>query len=137
MNSLTGELLEQYDKKSHKSKNSVRLIIAVLGFEKMINPEGTAIRVVAGEHQIRVGGAYRASLVGRIHNLLESLELEVLGIEQTGNDESFALLIHAEYEMKDSASFTALRKKLEDGGKKLGVSLRVQREELFSYMHRI
>ena len=115
-----------------------RLIIAVLGYEKMSNPINNTVRVVAGNNQLRVDGAYRASLVGRIHNMLESYGVKVIGIEQSSEQDSFALLIHASISSAaNSMSIAELRKQLVEEAKKLGVTLRIQREEVFAYMHRI
>ncbi len=115
-----------------------RLIIAVLGYEKMSNPTNNTVRVIAGDNQLRVDGAYRASLVGRIHNLLESYGVRVLGIEQSAENDSFALLMHASINANDSmVNIGELRRQLVAEAQKLGVTLRIQREELFAYMHRI
>ncbi len=115
-----------------------RLIIAVLGYEKMSNPTNNTVRVIAGDNQLRVDGAYRASLVGRIHNLLESYGVRVLGIEQSSENDSFALLMHASINANDSmVNIGELRRQLVAEAQKLGVTLRIQREELFAYMHRI
>ena len=115
-----------------------RLIIAVLGYDKMKPVVNNNVRVIAGENQVMVDGAYRASLVGRIHNLLESYGIRVLSIEQSSDDDSFALLMHASINSNDmSVNIGELRRSLVQQAQMLGVTLRIQREELFAYMHRI
>lgn len=115
-----------------------RLIIAVLGYDKMKPVVNNNVRVIAGENQVMVDGAYRASLVGRIHNLLESYGIRVLSIEQSSDDDSFALLMHASINVNDmSVNIGELRRSLVQQAQMLGVTLRIQREELFAYMHRI
>lgn len=114
-----------------------RLIIAVWGFDKMNTPCNNTVRVVAGNNQLRVDGAYRASLVGRIHNLLESYGVQVNGIEQSEEKDSFALLIHATIAASEGLNIAALRTELVEEARKLGVTLRIQREEVFAYMHRV
>ena len=115
-----------------------RLIIAVLGYDKMKPVVNNNVRVIAGENQVMVDGAYRASLVGRIHNLLESYGIRVLSIEQSSDDDSFALLMHASINANDmSVNIGELRRSLVQQAQMLGVTLRIQREELFAYMHRI
>lgn len=143
MNALTSEAMlnsvanHQSAEQSEDGEQRYRLIVAVLGYEKMINSQSSAVRVIAGGHQIRVDGAYRASLVGRLHNLLESHQLEVLGIDQSSDPDSFALLMHVSCPASVISSFSVLRRDLEKAAEDLGVVLRVQREELFSYMHRV
>lgn len=113
-----------------------RVIVAAFGHDRMCMPSAADLRVVAGEHQLR-DGAYRSSLVGRVHAMLETHGLEVLRIEQSSEPECFALLIHARTNACTAANLVALRKTLELHGRDLGVTIRVQREELFVYMHRI
>lgn len=115
-----------------------RLIIAVLGYDKMGSVNNNNVRVIAGNNQVLVDGAYRASLVGRIHNLLESYGVQVQSIDQSSDDESFSLLMHASVNANDMVvNIGQLRRQLESEAQKLGVTLRIQREELFAYMHRI
>ena len=115
-----------------------RLIIAVLGYDKMKPVVNNNVRVIAGDNQVMVDGAYRASLVGRIHNLLESYGIRVLSIEQSSDEDSFALLMHASINSNDmSVKIGELRRSLVQQAQMLGVTLRIQREELFAYMHRI
>ncbi|MBQ7567903.1 hypothetical protein IJT17_03775 [bacterium] len=115
-----------------------RLIIAVLGYDKMKPAANNYVRVIAGDSQVTVDGAYRASLVGRIHNLLESYGIRVLSIEQSSDDDSFALLMHASINANDmTINIGELRRNLVQEAQLLGVTLRIQREELFAYMHRI
>lgn len=118
-------------------KQGCRVIVAVFGYDKMCLPREASVRVVAGGHQLRVDGPYQASLVGRVHSLLEGRGLQVLRMEQTSDPDCFALLIHAQTEACSASSLVSLRKDLEAAGKDLGVTIRVQREELFLYMHRI
>lgn len=117
--------------------DTIKLVIVVLGYEKMVNSQASTMRVMAGEHQLRVEGAYRASVVGRVHTLLQSRGVDVQGIEQSADHDSFALLIHASFCIGGAQSLSELRHDLENSAKELGVTLRVQREELFTYMHRI
>ncbi len=126
-------LLDYFD-----DSGEYRLIIAVLGYDKMKPVVNNNVRVIAGENQVMVDGAYRASLVGRIHNLLESYGIRVLSIEQSSDDDSFALLMHASINANDmNVRIGELRRSLVQQAQMLGVTLRIQREELFAYMHRI
>lgn len=120
-----------------KCESGCRVIVAVFGYEKMCIPSPSSVRVVAGEHQLQVDGPYRASLVGRVHALLEARGLDIQRIEQSSEPDCFALLIHARTSACSTANLVALRKDLEAAGRELGVTIRVQREELFVYMHRI
>ena len=118
-------------------ESGCRVVVAVFGYEKMDTPTPAPVRVVAGDHQVMVDGAYQASLVGHIHSLLETRGLEILRIEQSSQPDGFALLIHARTTACSTANMVALRRDLQAQGQKLGVTIRVQREELFIYMHRI
>ncbi len=120
-----------------RCESGCRVIVAVFGYEKMCIPSPSSVRVVAGDHQLQVDGPYRASLVGRVHSLLETRGLEIQRLEQSAEPDCFALLIHARTTACSTANLVALRKDLEAAGRELGVTIRVQREELFVYMHRI
>lgn len=115
-----------------------RLIIAVLGYDNGGYSIGNNVRVATNNGQVLADGAYRASLVGRIHNLLESYGVKVLSIDQSSDDDSFALLMHASIKNNNmKLTIGELRRHLVKEAKDLGVTLRIQREELFAYMHRI
>ena len=116
-----------------RSESGCRVVVAVFGHDKMCIPSPASVRVVGGEHLLRGD----ASLVGRIHGLLQSRGLEVLHVEQSSQPDCLALLIHARTSACSTANLVALRKDLESAGRDLGVTIRVQREELFVYMHRI
>ncbi len=120
-----------------RCESGCRVVVAVFGYEKMCTPTPATVRVVAGDHELLVDGAYRASLVGRIHALLEARGLEVLRMEQSSQPDCFALLIHARTSACSTANMVALRRDLQAQGQEMGVTIRVQREELFLYMHRI
>ncbi|GEM_PF-2371696 len=123
--------------KPSQCESGCRIVVAVLGYEKMNTPNPTPVRVVAGDHQLVVEGAYQASLVGRVHALLEARGLEILRMEPSSQPDCFALLIHARTSACSTANVVALRRDLQAQGHELGVNIRVQREELFLYMHRI
>lgn len=120
-----------------RCESGCRIVVAVFGYEKMNTPTPAPVRVVAGDHQLLVDGAYQASLVGRVHALLETRGLEILRMEQSSRPDCFALLIHARTTACSTANMVALRRDLQAQGQELGVTIRVQREELFLYMHRI
>ncbi len=80
----------------------------------------------------------QAELIAKITAMLEANAIEVADIELfTHTDEGFSALIYADYRITDSPDLAALRSKIKEEGHKLGLSIRMQRSELFSYMHRI
>lgn len=109
-----------------------RVIVAVFGPDRVCLPSEASMRVVLGPGQMGDTG-----MLGRVHSLLHARGLEVLRVEQSSEPNCFAALIHARTNACGAQNVVALRKDLEAAGKELGVTIRVQREELFVYMHRI
>lgn len=81
---------------------------------------------------------YEARLIEKITKMLEARSVEVTDIEKPQNtDKPFAILIYANYCISEVPDLEALRQDLQECGSELGLSLRMQRSELFYYMHRI
>lgn len=118
---------------SHRGEGGCRVIVAVFGPDRVCLPTEASMRVVLGEGEMRSD----SGMLGRVHSLLKNRGLEVLRVEQSSEPSCFAALIHAQTSACGARNVVALRKDLEAAGKELGVTIRVQREELFVYMHRI
>ncbi|MGM9998289.1 MAG: hypothetical protein ACI38Q_02655 [Candidatus Bruticola sp.] len=77
-------------------------------------------------------------LINKITKMLEENAIEVSGIERSlHTGEGFEALIYGNYLITDNPDLALLRSKIKEEGHKLGLSIRMQRSELFSYMHRI
>ena len=121
---------------SERPGTGCRVVVAVFGANHVCLPSPSAVRTVPDPGRSHDGSG-RASLVGRIHGLLEARGLEILRMEQSSEPDCFALLVHAQTSACTAANLVALRRDLEQTGRELGLTIRVQREELFVYMHRV
>lgn len=115
------------------NRDECRVIVAVFGPDQVCLPSDSSMRMVYGEGQMRMD----TGMLGRVHALLNARGLEVLRVEQSSEPSCFSALIHARTHACGAQNVVALRKELEAAGRELGVTIRVQREELFVYMHRV
>ena len=108
-----------------------RLIIAAYDHRHVSNSKKTSQTKQADSTD-------QAELIAKITAMLEENAIEVADIERFSHaDEVFSALIYADYRITNSPDLAVLRSKIKEEGHKLGVSIRMQRSELFSYMHRI
>ncbi|MEW6283299.1 MAG: ACT domain-containing protein [Candidatus Eremiobacterota bacterium] len=116
---------------------SCRLIVAVYGPDGLCFPGANPHRMVLGEARVSVSGAGQADLTARVHGLLLANGVRVLRAETVKQGGCFTLILSAETDGCSSSSLADLRARLDAGAAQLGVRIRVQREEIFAYMHRI
>lgn len=108
-----------------------RLIIAAYDHRRVINNPETSPTQTADQ-------VSQEELIAKITSMLEENAIEVVDIERFNHaNEGFSALIYADYRIDGSPDLAVLRSKIKEEGHKLGVSIRMQRSELFSYMHRI
>ena len=85
---------------------------------------------------ITVIGKDTVGIIAYIANILADRNVNILDINQTVMEEMFTMIM-----MVDTAelncSFSELSKKLDEYGKSAGLSVRIQREDIFNSMHRI
>ena len=85
---------------------------------------------------VTVTGQDRVGIIAAVCNLLAELNINIQDINQTVMDEFFTMAM-----LVDTASCTCsyedLRKALDDKGEQMGLSIRIQREDIFRAMHRI
>lgn len=81
----------------------------------------------------------QTEFITKITSMLEENAIEIVDIERFNHNtnEGFSALIYADYRITDNPDLAVLRSKIKEEGHKLGISIRMQRSELFSYMHRI
>ena len=108
-----------------------KLIIAAYA---SLNTKGSAASASANESEEE----YENRLTKKITEMLRHYSIEVVEIEHSlHTDRSFAVLIFAHYLITASPDLETLRHDIREEASKLGISIRMQRSELFSYMHRI
>lgn len=85
---------------------------------------------------VTVVGKNNVGIAGSICTLLAENNINILDINQTILHGNFTMIVAVDLE-KSSASISEIGEKLEDLGKTLGISIRIQREEIFDAMYRI
>lgn len=85
---------------------------------------------------VTVIGKDKVGIIASVCAILASNGVNVLDISQTVMQEYFTMIM-----LVDTAdckvSFAELSKILDEGGKECGLSIRIQREDIFEAMHRI
>jgi len=93
--------------------------------------EKTRDRVV-----VSVLGADRVGIVARVSGLLARANANIIDISQTLMGGLFTMIMLVDVTEADLDA-GALRQRLERLGKRIGVQITVQHEQIFRYMHRI
>ncbi|HXE73696.1 MAG TPA: hypothetical protein VNO81_13625 [Candidatus Nitrosotenuis sp.] len=119
------------------AESGCRLIVAAFSDQTVCIPSGASYELVLGEARLQAQSPQHASMAAQIYGLLARRGLQVLRMEQVSDGGCAALLVHAQAQACESQDLLALRQDLQAAGRELGYTLRVQREELFRYMHRI
>ena len=85
---------------------------------------------------VTVIGQDKVGIIASICALLAENNVNILDISQTILQGSFTMVMAVDVS-KSSAQVGELREKLEELGKKMEISIRIQRQEIFDAMHRI
>ena len=85
---------------------------------------------------VTVVGKDRVGIIAAICNQLAGFNVNILDISQTILQGSFTMVMAVDVE-KAKVPVGDLRVLLEELGKKMEISIRIQREEIFDAMHRI
>ena len=85
---------------------------------------------------VTVIGQDRVGIIANICTLLADNNVNILDISQTILQGSFTMVMAVDVS-NASASVGDLRDRLEELGKKMEISIRIQRQEIFDAMHRI
>ncbi len=85
---------------------------------------------------VTVIGPDRVGIIAEVCTLLASYRVNILDISQTVMQEFFTMtmLVDTSY---SSESFDSIRDALTAKGEEMGLSIRIQREDIFTAMHRI
>jgi ACT domain. len=85
---------------------------------------------------ITVVGKDKIGIIAGITSVLSKYKVNILDISQTILQEYFTMIMLVDLSHMD-LSLEELKQKLEEKGESLGVSVRIQHEEIFQSMHRI
>ncbi len=85
---------------------------------------------------ITVIGNDTVGIIASIANILAQRNVNILDINQTVMQEIFTMIMMVDTSGL-SCPFSELADKLTEYGKEAGLSVRIQREEIFNSMHRI
>lgn len=85
---------------------------------------------------ITVVGKDKIGIIAGITSVLSKHKVNVLDISQTILQEYFTMIMLVDLSRME-ISLAELKQKLEEEGANLGVSVRIQHEEIFQSMHRI
>ncbi len=85
---------------------------------------------------VTVLGQDRVGIIAAVCNRLANYNVNILDISQTILQGAFTMVMAVDVS-QSTASFGELGKGLNDLGTELGLSIRIQREEIFDAMHSI
>ena len=85
---------------------------------------------------VTVAGPDRVGIIANVCTALAGFEVNVLDINQTVMQGYFTMMMVVEVSMCN-VPLADLVTKMDDIGKEMGLSIRVQREDIFEAMHRI
>ena len=85
---------------------------------------------------VTVVGKDRVGIIAEVCTQLAAFNVNVLDISQTVMQGYFTMMMATEVS-ESNVLVAELSKKMEEVGKEMGLSIRVQREDIFQAMHRI
>jgi len=85
---------------------------------------------------ITVIGCDRIGIIASITGILAKANVNILDISQTIMQNIFSMIMLVDI-TKMNCEFAELSDRLTEAGKDLGVDVRIQKEEIFTSMHRI
>jgi len=85
---------------------------------------------------VTVVGKDRIGIIASVCGLLSHYQVNILDISQTVMQGYFTMMMAVDT-AKSEIPFVELAKKLEAKGEEMGMSIRLQREDIFEAMHRV
>jgi ACT domain-containing protein len=85
---------------------------------------------------ITVIGKDRVGIIAAVSNILMEANINILDITQTTLQDIFTMIMLVDLS-NPNITFDQLSKKLDDKGQEIGLSIRIQREDIFNAMHKI
>ncbi len=84
---------------------------------------------------VTVLGKDKVGIIAKVSGTLSEMEVNVEDISQTIMQDYFAMMMMVE--VPSSGDMNKIAEKLDELGKAVGVSIRIQHEDIFNAMHRI
>lgn len=85
---------------------------------------------------VTVTGKDRVGIIAEVCTLISSMNVNILDINQTVMQEFFTMSMLVDASTSNHP-FDEIRESLSEQGLKTGLSIRIQREDIFEAMHRI
>lgn len=85
---------------------------------------------------VSIIGRDKIGIIAKVSTTLSETSINILDISQTILDQYFTMIMLVDLS-KMSISFSELVKKMESIGENLGVSIKVQHQDIFDAMHKI
>ena len=85
---------------------------------------------------VTVIGKDRTGIIARTSGVLYENDVNILDISQTTMQDMFTMIMLVEYD-GEKTTVKSLNEMLDKLGEEMGLSIHLQREEIFSLMHRI
>ena len=85
---------------------------------------------------VTVIGKDRTGIIARTSGVLYENDVNILDISQTTMQDMFTMIMLVEYD-GEKMTVKSLNEKLDALAEEMGLSIHLQREEIFSLMHRI
>ena len=85
---------------------------------------------------VTVVGKDRIGIIASVCSLLAGYEVNILDIRQTVMQGYFTMMMVVDISLSE-LPFAELVKKLDQKGEEMGMSIRLQREDIFEAMHRV
>lgn len=104
--------------------------------EKIFNALSCETGTGAKRAIITVVGLDQVGIIAHVTKTLAENGVNVLDISQTILGEFFTMIMSVDFS-KSPIEFTVLRERLSEAGKKMGLDIHIQHEDVFRYMHRI
>ena len=83
---------------------------------------------------VTVIGTDKVGIIAQVTTALANLDVNILDVSQTIMQGAFTMMLLAK--IPDDASFKTVKQKLTALGDKIGVEIKVSRQEIFDAMHR-
>lgn len=85
---------------------------------------------------VTVIGKDQKGIIAKVSNILFENDVNILDISQTIMQDVFTMIMLVKFENKD-VTIKDVADKLDKAEKEMGLSIHIQREEIFTSMHRI
>ncbi|EOH87191.1 ACT domain-containing protein [Enterococcus asini] len=84
---------------------------------------------------LTVIGKDKVGIIAGVSQKLAALEINILDVSQTIMDDYFTMMMMLS--MDKNSDFEKIKSELNEVGKDMGVSIKVQNEEIFNAMHKL